>query len=193
MKETVNFKPIKITELTEQKKAFEKQFNDKISAFNELIKATQEYIPVDDVNAFLDNGKLTPETYFKTFEDVFLNKYKNDFPPISVQKMYELMNFDINALNVKITLINSIEIDVNFSTGEPFNTPSWDIYTETPEQNKTFDLLNTMLTAIKELKKNGKTVYPAPICQALNGAVMYDFKDNELKANPNFILEKMRF
>ncbi len=193
MKETVNFKPIKITELTEQKKAFEKQFNDKISAFNELIKATQEYIPVDDVNAFLDNGKLTPETYFKTFEDVFLNKYKNDFPPISVQKMYELMNFDINALNVKITLINSIEIDVNFSTGEPFNTPSWDIYTETPEQNKTFDLLNTMLTAIKELKKNGKTVYPAPICQALNGAVMYDFKDNELKANPNFILGKMRF
>ncbi len=193
MKETVNFKPIKITELTEQKKAFEKQFNDKISAFNELIKATQEYIPVDDVNAFLDNGKLTPETYFKTFEDVFLNKYKNDFPPISVQKMYELMNFDINALNVKITLINSIEIDVNFSTGEPFNTPSWDIYTETPEQNKTFDLLNTMLTAIKELKKNGKTIYPAPICQALNGAVMYDFKDNELKANPNFILGKMRF
>lgn len=193
MKETVNFKPIKITELTEQKKAFEKQFNDKISAFNELIKATQEYIPVDDVNAFLDNGKLTPETYFKTFEDVFLNKYKNDFPPISVQKMYELMNFDINALNVKITLINSIEIDVNFSTGEPFNPPSWDIYTETPEQNKTFDLLNTMLTAIKELKKNGKTVYPAPICQALNGAVIYDFKDNELKTNPNFILGKMRF
>lgn len=193
MKETVNFKPIKITELTEQKKAFEKQFNDKISAFNELIKATQEYIPVDDVNAFLDNGKLTPETYFKTFEDVFLNKYKNDFPPISVQKMYELMNFDINALNVKITLINSIEIDVNFSTGEPFNTQSWDVYTETPEQNKTFDLLNTMLTAIKELKKNGKTVYPAPICQALNGAVIYDFKDNELKANPNFILGKMRF
>lgn len=188
MKTITKFSPIKIDELTEQKNEFKRQLEAKKNAFNELILYVEQFIPIEHINDFLDGENLDPVFFLKTFSDKFLTKYINSFPPISINKMFELMNFDVEKLNVKITLINSIEIDVNFNTGEAVNVPVWEIYTETPAQNKKYKALSTILNGVDELKEQGLTVYPAGICQAFSGAVLFDFRANKLKVNSNFIL-----
>ena len=58
----------------------------KINAFRTLLDYCQQFVLIDDLNAFSDN----PNEYFKT---AFNTKYENDFPPIvSYSKRLELFS-----------------------------------------------------------------------------------------------------
>jgi hypothetical protein len=98
------------------------------------------------------------------------------------------MNVSETALIVKITLINSYEIDTKIDTGEPLNVPNWNVQTVNDEQNKKYNAISKLLSAITEIKDTGLTIYPAPICTALQGSVIFDFTENKLKVNNAFIL-----
>jgi hypothetical protein len=188
IKDTTKFKPIVLGELTAEKRQFEMNLKGKISACNDLLTYVKQFIQVENLTDLTNGNEIIEANFLKEFERLFLERYKNDFPPISVQKMYELMNVSETALIVKITLINSYEIDTKIDTGEPLNVPNWNVQTVNDEQNKKYNAISKLLSAITEIKDTGLTIYPAPICTALQGSVIFDFTENKLKVNSAFIL-----
>jgi len=188
IKDTTKFKPIVLGELTAEKRQFEMNVKGKISACNDLLTYVKQFIQVEKLTDLTNGNEIIETNFLKEFERLFLERYKNDFPPISVQKMYELMNVSETALIVKITLINSYEIDTKIDTGEPLNVPNWNVQTVNDEQNKKYNAISKLLSAITEIKDTGLTIYPAPICTALQGSVIFDFTENKLKVNNAFIL-----
>jgi hypothetical protein len=188
IKDTTKFKPIVLGELTAEKRQFEMNLKGKISACNDLLTYVKQFIQVEKLTDLTNGNEIIETNFLKEFERLFLERYKNDFPPISVQKMYELMNVSETALIVKITLINSYEIDTKIDTGEPLNVPNWNVQTVNDEQNKKYNAISKLLSAITEIKDTGLTIYPAPICTALQGSVIFDFTENKLKVNNAFIL-----
>jgi len=187
-KDTTKFKPIVLGELTAEKRQFEMNVKGKMSACNDLLTYVKQFIQVENLTDLTNGNEIIEINFLKEFERLFLERYKNDFPPISVQKMYELMNVSEHALIVKITLINSYEIDTKIDTGEPLNVPNWNVQTVNDEQNKKYNAISKLLNAITEIKETGLTIYPAPICTALQGSVIFDFTENKLKVNNAFIL-----
>jgi len=188
IKDTTKFKPIVLGELTAEKRQFEMNVKGKISACNDLLTYVKQFIQVEKLTDLTNGNEIIETNFLKEFERLFLERYKNDFPPISVQKMYELMNVSETALIVKITLINSYDIDTKIDTGEPLNVPNWNVQTVNDEQNKKYNAISKLLSAITEIKDTGLTIYPAPICTALQGSVIFDFTENKLKVNNAFIL-----
>lgn len=187
-KDTTKFKPIVLGELTAEKRQFEMNVKGKMSACNDLLTYVKQFIQVEKLTDLTNGNEIIETNFLKEFERLFLDRYKNDFPPISVQKMYELMNVSEHALIVKITLINSYQIDTKIDTGEPLNVPNWNVQTVNDEQNKKYNAISKLLTALTEIKETGLTIYPAPICTALQGSVVFDFTENKLKVNNAFIL-----
>lgn len=187
-KDTTKFKPIVLGELTAEKRQFEMNVKGKMSACNDLLTYVKQFIQVENLTDLTNGNEIIETNFLKEFERLFLDRYKNDFPPISVQKMYELMNVSEHALIVKITLINSYQIDTKIDTGEPLNVPNWNVQTVNDEQNKKYNAISKLLTALTEIKETGLTIYPAPICTALQGSVVFDFTENKLKVNNAFIL-----
>lgn len=187
-KDTTKFKPIVLGELTAEKRQFEMNVKGKMSACNDLLTYVKQFIQVENLTDLTNGNEIIETNFLKEFERLFLERYKNDFPPISVQKMYELMNVSEHALIVKITLINSYQIDTKIDTGEPLNVPNWNVQTVNDEQNKKYNAISKLLTALTEIKETGLTIYPAPICTALQGSVVFDFTENKLKVNNAFIL-----
>ena len=187
-KDTTKFKPIVLGELTAEKRQFEMNVKGKISACNDLLTYVKQFIQVEKLTDLTNGNEIIETNFLKEFERLFLERYKNDFPPISVQKMYELMNVSEHALIVKITLINSYQIDTKIDTGEPLNVPNWNVQTVNDEQNKKYNAISKLLTALTDIKETGLTIYPAPICTALQGSVIFDFTENKLKVNNAFIL-----
>ena len=188
IKDTTNFKPIVLGELTAEKRQFEMNVKGKMSACNDLLTYVKQFIQVENLTDLTNGNEIIETNFLKEFERLFLDRYKNDFPPISVQKMYELMNVSEHALIVKIALINSYQIDTKIDTGEPLNVPNWNVQTVNDEQNKKYNAISKLLTALTEIKETGLTIYPAPICTALQGSVVFDFTENKLKVNNAFIL-----
>ena len=188
IKDTTKFKPIVLGELTAEKRQFEMNVKGKMSACNDLLTYVKQFIQVEKLTDLTNGNEIIETNFLKEFERLFLDRYKNDFPPISVQKMYELMNVSEHALIVKITLINSYQIDTKIDTGEPLNVPNWNVQTVNDEQNKKYNAISKLLTALTEIKETGLTIYPAPICTALQGSVVFDFTENKLKVNNAFIL-----
>ena len=188
IKDTTNFKPIVLGELTAEKRQFEMNVKGKMSACNDLLTYVKQFIQVENLTDLTNGNEIIETNFLKEFERLFLDRYKNDFPPISVQKMYELMNVSEHAIIVKITLINSYQIDTKIDTGEPLNVPNWNVQTVNDEQNKKYNAISKLLNAITEIKETGLTIYPAPICTALQGSVIFDFTENKLKVNNAFIL-----
>ena len=188
IKDTTKFKPIVLGELTAEKRQFEMNVKGKMSACNDLLTYVKQFIQVENLTDLTNGNEIIETNFLKEFERLFLERYKNDFPPISVQKMYELMNVSEHALIVKIALINSYQIDTKIDTGEPLNVPNWNVQTVNDEQNKKYNAISKLLTALTEIKETGLTIYPAPICTALQGSVVFDFTENKLKVNNAFIL-----
>ena len=188
IKDTTKFKPIVLGELTAEKRQFEMNVKGKMSACNDLLTYVKQFIQVENLTDLTNGNEIIETNFLKEFERLFLDRYKNDFPPISVQKMYELMNVSEHAIIVKITLINSYQIDTKIDTGEPLNVPNWNVQTVNDEQNKKYNAISKLLNAITEIKETGLTIYPAPICTALQGSVIFDFTENKLKVNNAFIL-----
>lgn len=188
IKDTTKFKPIVLGELTAEKRQFEMNVKGKMSACNDLLTYVKQFIKVEKLTDLTNGNEIIETNFLKEFERLFLERYKNDFPPISVEKMYELMNVSETALIVKITLINSYQIDTKIDTGEPLTVPNWNVQTVNDEQNKKYNAISKLLNAITEIKETGLTIYPAPICTALQGSVLFDFTENKLKVNSAFIL-----
>jgi hypothetical protein len=181
MKNTKQFTPIIIGYKSEDEKTYKANLEAKISALQTFYDYVGKFISTEDRKTFRAN-------LYDTFVQRFYDKYANHYPHITINKMFCLLDVDIQRINSLISIISSIDIDVEAPL------PDFNIYTENEEQNKLYGYLKTIIENIENLQKSGFTIYPAPLINAFNGSLHYDFKENRLKPSIHFVKGKpLRF
>jgi hypothetical protein len=181
MKTSNKFTPIIIGYKSEDEKTYQTNLEAKKNALEELFSYIGKFITTEDRKTFRAN-------LYDTFVQRFYDKYANNYPHITINKMFGLLDVDIQRINSLISKISSIDIDENAAA------PDFNIYTENEEQNKLYGYLKTIIENIENLQKSGFTIYPAPLINAFNSALHYDFKDNRLKPSIHFVKGKpLRF
>lgn len=174
MNKLKEFKPIVIGYRNEDEKNYKTRLEAKTSALEEFYSYVGKFISTEDRTTFTTN-------LYETFIQRFSDRYSKDFPHLSLNKIFGLMDINTDKINSLIQRINSIDIDITAAS------PDFNIYTENEEQNKLFGYLQTIINSIEILQKSGKHIYAAPLVQAFNGALNFDFKENKLKPSIHFV------
>ena len=181
MKNTKEFTPIIIGYKSDEEKSYKNNLEAKKNALEELFSYIGKFITTEDRKTFRAN-------LYDTFVQRFYDKYANNYPHITINKLFALLDVNIDKINSLIATINSIQID------EDAPEPDFNIYTESDEQNKLYGYLKTIIENIENLQKSGFTIYPAPLINAFNSALHFDFKENRLKPSIHFVKGKpLRF
>lgn len=152
----------------------------KINAFRILLDYCQQFISIEDLNAFSDN----PNEYFKT---AFNTKYENDFPPIvSYSKRLELCNISESKIIELQNKYQAIQIE-NFDCIK-LSAPNKDfgIYAIDSEAEKRYQKTKKLCDLLNDLR-NENQVYPANVVQGVSGAIGFNFQTNQFDINVNFI------
>jgi hypothetical protein len=182
------FTPIKISDNHEQERQHISQFNAKIMRFEGLYSYLSKFISIQDKNTLKDDIYLT-------FITLFLEKESANFPPKSpVNSILTFFEINTNKIQALIDDFNSVDFDL---TSVDLNAPvlpeqDFGTYTTTNEQNLLFTKIDNVIKAIEGLEKLNKVVYPAPLIQAFNFMLHYDFYTQKLTANPSYVLGTMR-
>lgn len=171
---TKEFTPIVIGYKEDEAKRYAINLNVKKNALEDFYNYVGKFISTEDRKTFDAN-------LYDVFIQRFSDRYSKDFPHISLNKMFGLMDVNIEKINSLIQTISSIDLDVDAPA------PDFNIYTENQEQNKLHKYLQTIIDNIEILQKDGATIYPAPLINAFNGALHFDFKENQLKPSINFV------
>jgi hypothetical protein len=148
--------------------------------FEELLDYCQQFISIEDLNAFSDN----PNEYFKT---AFNTKYENDFPPIvSYSKRLELCNISESKIIELESNYKAIQIE-NFNP-VTLSAPDKDfnIYAIDPEAEKRYKKTKALCDLLNDLRSEFQ-VYPANIVQGVTGIIGFNFQTNKFDVNVNFI------
>jgi hypothetical protein len=177
MKNTEQFTPIVIGFKAEEQKQYIESVEAKKKALQTFYDYVGKFISTEDRETFRVN-------LYDTFVQRFYDKYAADYPHITINKLFALLDVNIDKINSLIATINSIDIDEN-EEPQDFN-----IYTENEEQNKLYGYLKTIIENIENLQKSGHHIYPAPLINAFNGSLHYDFKKNKLIPSVNFVKGK---
>jgi hypothetical protein len=184
------FKPVLLFTDTYLMREFNERQDTKAKALQDVFAYIRKFIEVEEPTQF-------KEDIYGIFLNRFYEKYVHEFPPIGLNKMLDLMSVNTNYLIELINIYHSInydgtDIDIDWKTGKAKNRPSFDIYTETPEQNKLTKTLEKLIASVNELKEMGRNVYVGNIIQGTQGALTFDHTDNILKVNHSFVLDQMR-
>jgi hypothetical protein len=184
------FKPVLLFTDTHSMREFNERQDEKAKALQDVFAYIRKFLHVENPTDFKDD-------IYGIFLNQFYERYVHEFPPIGLNKMLELMSVNTNYLVELINTYHSIkfgstEIEIDWNTGKAKTTPSFDIYTETPEQNKLTKTLEKLIASVNELKEMGRNVYVGNIIQGTQGAVTFDQADNMLKVNHSFVLDQMR-
>jgi len=174
MKNIKQFTPIIIGYKSDEEKAYKTNLEAKKNALQTFYDYTGKFISTEDRKTFRAN-------LYDTFVKRFYDKYAKDYPHITINKLFALLDVNIEKINSLIAIINSIQID------EDAPEPNFNIYTESDEQNKLYGYLKTIIDNIENLQKGAHHVYPAPLINAFNTALHYDFKENRLKPSVHFV------
>jgi hypothetical protein len=174
MKTSNKFTPIIIGYKAEEEKIYKNNLEAKISALEDFFSYVGKFISTEDRKTFRAN-------LYDTFVQRFYDKYEKDYPHITINKLFALLDVNIEKINSLIAIINSIDIDEN-EEPQDFN-----IYSENEEQNKLYGYLKTIIDNIENLQNNGHHIYPAPLINAFNGSLHFDFKQNKLIPSVNFV------
>lgn len=182
------FTPIKISDNHEAQRQYTNLFNDKIRRFDALYLYLVKFIPLEDKNVLKAN-------IYEYFLSTFLAKESANFPPNApVNSLLTFFEINTNKIQVLIDEFNAIDFDL---TDVDLNAPGlptrdFGIYTKTEEQNILFTKIDNVIKSIEQLEKLNKVVFKAPLTQAFNFMLHYDFSTQKLNANASYILGNMR-
>jgi hypothetical protein len=148
--------------------------------FNELLSYCNQFVLMDDINAFSES----PKDYFL---NAFDERYKNEFPPIvTLDKRLELSNIDIQKIGRLESEFYAIKIEnfdpVKLSAPEP----DFNIYARDKEAVKRYENTKALCDLLNELR-NEFQVYPANVIQGVSGAIGFSFHENKFDVNIGFI------
>jgi hypothetical protein len=154
--------------------------NAKISRFTALLEYCNQFISIDDINAFSE----APNEYFKK---AFNDKTQNDFPPlVNYAKRLELCNISQAKIYELESNYKAIQIE-NFDPVK-LQAPKKDfnIYAIDSEAEKRYKKTKTLCDLLNDLR-NEFQVYPANVIQGVTGAIQFSFQTNQFDINVNFI------
>ena len=173
MRTTKEFTAVVIGHRTEEAKRYKINLDAKIKALEEFYNYVGKFISTEDRKTFDAN-------LYDVFIQRFSNRYSNDFPHISLNKMFGLMDVNTDKINSLIQTISSIDIDAAAAA------PDWNIYTESEEQNKLYKYLQNIIENIDHLKET-RNIFPAPLISGFNGMFQFDFTTNKIVPSIPFI------
>ena len=179
--ETKTFQPIAIGKNESEEKRFKSQIRTKRRMIDELYDICIKYVHIEDKSTLQAN-------YYDKFISDFLNKYKNEFPPISVDKMLEQMEVNIRKIDALCQNIQAIKIELDSNLDAPI--PDFNIYTESEEQNKLYVTLKRLCKDIASLKDFGIRITGAGLSHGTQQALMYDWGKQEMIPNTRKVLGK---
>ena len=160
--------------------AYKTSIDAKISAFNELYDYLSIYVTIEDKQAFSE----APTQYFK---NKFLERYQGNFPSIiNYEKLLELCNISlhrIESLEGRFT-----EIDIPNFNAETLTAPEVDfnLYAKDEASEVRYKKTKKIVDTLNEWR-NENNVFPANIIQGLQGAIAFDFGNNQFAVNVNYV------
>jgi hypothetical protein len=177
-----NFKKIAISVDEGSKTKFKSNLRLKQRYMRELFKYANQFVTVDDITSLQGN-------FYETFIKLFLDKYENEFPPISVNKMLEAMEVDREYLDKICKDIDSIDIQLDKELKA--QEPDFNIYTESEEQNKLFRTAERICKDVNTLKSDyGIRLIPNALIQGTSQTIVYDWTQQKMKPNTRKVLGK---
>jgi hypothetical protein len=165
---------------THKQNEYKTSVEAKKKRFNALLEYCNQFISIENLNAFSDN----PNEYFKK---AFNEKYENDFPPlVSYEKKLDLCNISQAKIYELESNYKAIQIE-NFDPVK-LSAPDKDfnIYAIDSEAEKRYKKTKTLCELLNDLR-NEFQVYPANVIQGVTGAITFNFKTNQFDINVNFI------
>ena len=174
-----DFQPIAIGKDEESEKRFKSRVRLKKRYIDELFEYVNKFVTVDDKVNLQGN-------FYDSFVTMFLDEYKDKFPPISIEKMFEQM--ECNAAKIK-ELCNNIEaIEIKLDSKMNAKEPDFNIYTNTADQNKLFVTLKRLCKDVNSLKDYGVRLSGGALIQGTQNMLVYDWSSQEMKPNSRRIL-----
>jgi len=175
------FQPIAIGIDGESQVRFQSSVRIKKRYIDELHEYVNKFVDVQDKVNLQGN-------FYDSFVTMFLDAYKDKFPPISIEKMFEQM--DCDASKVKELCKKIEDIDVKLDARMKAKEPDFNIYTQSEEQNKLFVTVNRLCKDINALKKFGVTLSGGALIQGTQNMLVYDWETKGMKPNTRRILNK---
>jgi len=176
-----NFQPIAIGTDEGAETRFKSRVRLKKRYIDELHEYVNKFVKIEDKVNLQGN-------FYDSFVSMFLDAYKDKFPPISIEKMFEQM--ECNAGKVK-ELCNNIEgIDIKLDARMEATLPDFNIYTESEEQNKLFVTLSRLCKDVNALKKFGVRLSGNALIQGTQQMLAYDWGKQEMTPNTRRVLGK---
>jgi len=174
-----DFQPIAIGKDEEAEKRFKSRVRLKKRYIDELHEYVNKFVKVDDKVNLQGN-------FYDSFVTMFLDTYKDKFPPISIEKMFEQM--ECNAGRIK-EICNNIEaIEIKLDSKMEATLPDFNIYTNTADQNKLFVTLKRLCKDVNSLKDYGVRLSGGALIQGTQNMLVYDWSSQEMKPNSRRIL-----
>lgn len=176
----MNNKKIIIGKDTNAENTFRTNLEDKKKLFNELLSYCNQFVLMDDINAFSE----APKNYFL---NAFDERYKNEFPPIvTMDKRLELCNIDIQKIERLESEFNAIQIDNFDAVKLNAPEPDFNIYAKDKEAVSRYEKTKKLCDLLNELRTEFQ-VYPANVIQGVSGAIGFSFHENKFDINIGFI------
>lgn len=168
-------KRIKIATNTNAENKFNADLISKVKAFKDAEAYLSKWIKIDNKVSFAESF-----TGFLSYK--WGKEYKTSFPSfVPTQKQFEMSELSLHLVESLEAKFKAVDIPLNVETLEPINKPDFGIYVEGSDADK-FNLVKSLCEAINKLKpytnqNNGM------ICQALSGAIIYDFTTQTIQPN----------
>lgn len=172
-----NFKPQVIGHNQDAELSHMNIVGSKQMRFNELISYLQEFISVENINAF--EGRIYDEAIQR-----FKEKHHANYPTLRIEKVAELHDMSLHKLEVLIESFNALDMEWDLEKNEPKGAyPDFRILTKSEAENKTYNLLTNIISSIEEAQAEGMNFYPSPMLSGFNGWIQYDFITSKIVPN----------
>lgn len=177
---TKKFTPLTIGKHEQNEKDYITSVEAKISHFKALFTYLAKYVETEDKDAF--EGQI-----YNVFIQRFSDRHFANFPTLKIEKILELHDCQSHQVDALVKAFESIDVQWNFQTNLPKETPCFLIKTEFPEQNIRYQKANKLIAALDQIKDQ-RHLYLADIVRGLNGIVQYDFSTQKIVPSISFVL-----
>lgn len=179
------YKPLLLGIDEVQKAKHEAKLNAFRTHLSDFFKEIEKHIQIENKSDYKQNPL---EAFFEKWEA----QHRNKFPEmLSLEKCLELAEVNTDKLRFLSVRINQVknEIELNWDTLEAAKI-DFGIYTDNLTQNQILDLLNALVKNIEKAKQYKNPIYPSDLLRAFGGMLIFDYKDQKLKPNIQFIKSK---
>tara|TARA_R100001440_G_scaffold26023_2_gene42309 strand:- start:448 stop:996 length:549 start_codon:yes stop_codon:yes gene_type:complete len=174
-----DFQPIAIAKDEEAAKRFKSQVRIKRRYIDELHDYISKYVEVQDKVNLQGN-------FYDSFVTMFLDAYKDKFPPISLEKMFDQMDCDSKKIKELCDKIESI--DIKLDAKMEAKEPDFNIYTNSENQNKLFVTLKRLCKDVNSLKEFGVRLSGNALIHGTQMMLVYNWSKQEMEPNTRRIL-----